>query len=335
MQTARTAPLPLRARLPRPSRLLLLPALVLLGLTIWALRWQAGPPIVEYALPDRASTPAAIAVGPDGAAWFTTGSGDSIGVVRDGRAAPIVRDGTSIISTGIAVDAAGTVWYTDDQRRSINAIGPDGSRARFQLPSGVSRFGALIADPAGGVWFTESIANAVILLRDGRFEPHPLPTDDAEPAGLAWAPDGSLWFAERKAGKLGRLGVDGQLTEIEIPTPNSQPGSVAVDASGAVWFTEVRVNKIGRLADGRFAEFAVPTERSGLAGLVVAGGAVWFAETRGARLGRLRDGTILEVSLPSHDGRPFGLAVGPDGAIWYTDIAGRIGRLPPDLGRSR
>jgi len=121
---------------------------------------------------------------------------------------------------------------------------------------------------------------------------------------------------------------------VDISTPNSKPGNISVDPSGAVWFTEVRVNKIGRYAGGRFVEFALPTERAGLAGLVVVEGAVWFAETRGARIGRLRDGKIVEIGLPSENGRPFGLARAPDGALWYTDITGRIGRLPPEMVRS-
>jgi virginiamycin B lyase len=63
-------------------------------------------------------------------------------------------------------------------------------------------------------------------------------------------------------------------------------------------------------------------------------GTVWFTEARVGKLGRLRDGKFLELSLPNESGRPFGVAIAPDGAVWYTDIKGRLGMIPAEVARS-
>jgi hypothetical protein len=40
-------------------------------------------------------------------------------------------------------------------------------------------------------------------------------------------------------------------------------------------------------------------------------------------------GTITPFSTPSASARPFGIALGNDGALWFTELAGRIGKLVP------
>jgi virginiamycin B lyase len=103
-----------------------------------------------------------------------------------------------------------------------------------------------------------------------------------------------------------------------------------------VWFLEMQANKIGRLADGRFAEFPVPTRSAGLTALAIApDGAVWFTELRGQQLGRLRDGVITEFPLPQGAARPFGIAVDRAGNVWYTDLSGALGRLSAERARGR
>jgi virginiamycin B lyase len=312
-------------------------AVVLLGVgaALWLLRPRAAP-IVEYAMPRRADVPAAITAAPNGTIWFTIDGSDALGVVRDGRLEQVSRGSRGIDSIGIAVEPGGAVWYTDEQRASITRLAPDGTAAEFPLGSGIARLGRLAADPDGGVWFADYTANAITHLRDGVFTPHVIPTDNAGPFGVGLAATGEVWFTESYVSKLGRLGRDGRVVEFETPTRNSQPTDLVVDASGAVWFIEVRANKIGRFAEGAFSEYPVPTAQSGLASLAVADdGAVWFAELRGQRLGRLRDGVFTEFSLPSKDARPLGVTTTGDGSVWYTDLTGRVGRLPPEVARSR
>src|ERR1700716_2303102 len=57
-----------------------------------------------------------------------------------------------------------------------------------------------------------------------------LPTPDAHPHDPAAAPDGSLWFTEQKANKLGRLDPkSGQMRESPLPTADSGPHGLVAD----------------------------------------------------------------------------------------------------------
>src|SRR5690348_14234405 len=64
-----------------------------------------------------------------------------------------------------------------------------------------------------------------------------LPTPDARPHDPAAAPDGSLWFTEQKANKLGRLDPQsGNMREYPLPTPDSGPHGLVADGEGNIWF---------------------------------------------------------------------------------------------------
>jgi len=87
-----------------------------------------------------------------------------------------------------------------------------------------------------------------------------LPTSDADPYGVASAPNGSTWFTERAADKIGELTPTGSFNEFVIPTAASDPRGIAVASDGSIWFTEAAVDKIGELTPvGSFNEYTVPT----------------------------------------------------------------------------
>jgi virginiamycin B lyase len=300
-----------------------------------ALAWRLAPSsaagIVEYRMLDPTDIPTAVAVGPDGAVWFTIDFSDAIGVLRDGRLQKIPKGRENLEPLGLAVDAAGNAWYADPLAQAIGRVTPGGSVETFTLPAPIARLGRLAVAPDGAVWFADVWANSFTRLEDGRFAPHPLPSREPGPFGVAVDASGTVWGTLQSANQLVRIAPDGQMTALDLPTRGAVPSDVAVDASGAVWFLETRANKIGRFAEGRFAEFAVPTPSAGLVGLAVApDGAVWFAEVGAQRLGRLRDGAITEFTLPHRDARPFDVAVDALGNVWYTDLQGRLGKLPTE-----
>jgi virginiamycin B lyase len=96
-----------------------------------------------------------------------------------------------------------------------------------------------------------------------------------------------LWFAEIQAGRIGRISLDGRVTEFAIHE-GSRPHAIVTGPDGALWFTQWGNNHIGRLTPaGDYAEFALPTPES----------------------------------------EPHGIAAGPDGALWFALERGSIGRL--------
>ena len=296
----------------------------------------------EFRLPHRTDLPVAIAAARDGTVWFTLESSDAIGRLQNGRVEKIPTGGQSLEPLGLAVDAGGSAWYTEASKQRISRATPDGAIASFGLSTPVARLGRLCVGPDSSVWFAEPTVMSVTRLRDGRFTRYVMGTlgakvpADAEPFGVAIAPDGAVWATLPSADLLLRIAPEGSTTAFDVPTRNSGLGDIAVAPNGAVYFIEMSANKIGRVVDGKIEEFVIPTPRAGLTALAVASdGAAWFTELRGHRLGRLREGTITEFELPRPDARPFGITVDGANKVWYSDLSGWLGRLDagPASGR--
>lgn len=228
---------------------------------------------VEHRMLQRTDIPAAIAIAPDGAVWFTIEMSDAIGVHRHGRIERLSKRTQNLETLGLDVDAGGGVWYTDGPARAIARLAADGSIRSFPLTTPIVRLGRLAVGPDGAVWFADATTASVTRLKDGVFTRHVSRSAGAAPWGVAVEPAGTVWATLPSVNRLARIMADGQVTEFDVPTRGSGLGDVAVDGRGAVWFLEQQANKIGRFADGRFTEFAIPTPSPGLTAL--AGGARW------------------------------------------------------------
>jgi virginiamycin B lyase len=304
--------------------------------------WQSmaalavGP--TEYRVLDAQDIPAALAIGPDGAIWFTLESSDALGVLRDGQMRKLSRNGAggeTIEALGLAVDAGGGTWFTDITGQSIGHLAPDGSHDSLRVPGPLAQLGRLAVAPDGAVWFADSWGNNFTRARDGQLTTYPIRETNAAPFGIAIDARGTVWGTLQVANKLVRIDPDDTYTELDVPTRNSTPTDIAVDGAGGVWFTELRSNRIGHFLDGHFDEFDVPAAAAGLTSLAVApDGSVWFAELRQQKLGRLRNGSFGEWRLPRQDARPFGVGVNRRGDVWYTDLSGWVGKLPAERARA-
>ena len=103
---------------------------------------------------------------------------------------------------------------------------------------------------------------------------------------------------------------------------------MAADGAGNIWVLEFRGNKIAKFSDGKFSEYTVPGEWSGLSGIAAAkDGSVWFGLLRNHAIGRLRDGQFRIFELPRKDARPYTIAIDKTGNVWYADISGYVGML--------
>src|SRR5438105_15610191 len=66
-----------------------------------------------------------------------------------------------------------------------------------------------------------------------------LPTPNAYPHSIAVTPDGSLWFTELQANKLGTYDPQTQrFREFTVPTAGSNPHGIGAAPDGAIWTTE-------------------------------------------------------------------------------------------------
>jgi virginiamycin B lyase len=155
-----------------------------------------------------------------------------------------------------------------------------------------------------------------------------LPTAGSAPTGIVSAADGSVWFTERSANKLGRLDTHGVLTEYAVPTASSAPEYLTATPDGNVWFTERYGGKIGRTnqGGGAIAEFTVPGVGAYPTAITTLGsGAVWFASVQQpgtARLGSISStGSITMLPTAATRTTITSLVGGPDGNLWVTEVS--------------
>ena len=228
----------------------------------------------------------------------------------------------------LVVAPDGVVWFTDNGAAAVGRLAPDGTVRMFPVSAG-RQPASIGIGPGGEVWFTQYAWS------------EPAQPGDPPPA----TPGPSA---------IGRIGLDGTVTEFPLPTQANKwmggddplssagPGGITAGPDGAMWFTESGAGQIGRIGpDGVITEYPVP-RREGSPGSpfpygIIPGpdGALWFHEQIAARLGRIDPGTkvITEYELhprPSNrmewsSGGP--LVRGPDGGFWFGDWLTTIYRV--------
>jgi virginiamycin B lyase len=173
-----------------------------------------------------------------------------------------------------------------------------------------------------------------------------LPNPTANIVGLATGRDGSLWFAEyvELHNKIGRLSLDGTLTEFPVPSADraihSGVGDMTLGPDGNLWFKKTDgfagqtylTSIIHMTPDGAMTTFPLPSNVSAFRLLFGPDGALWFSE--GSTLGRLAtDGHLSEYPVPTplQNDQIVSLCIGSDGALWYTWFrSNHIGRMTLD-----
>ncbi|MDQ4108331.1 MAG: Virginiamycin B lyase [Actinomycetota bacterium] len=122
----------------------------------------------------------------------------------------------------------------------------------------------------------------------------PVPTAESQPWGITVGPDGNIWFTERRARKIGRISLAGDITEIAFPALRGAPGelgwpqAIVTGPDANIWFT---ANYFG----------------AGDLGRVMPNGQVEYREL-------WPDGSHSRYD-------PRAITVGPDGNLWIS-VAG-------------
>jgi len=60
-----------------------------------------------------------------------------------------------------------------------------------------------------------------------------------------------MWFTEYTGNRIGRIAIDGRITEFRVPTAGSVPFLIAAGPNGAMWFTERIASRIAFVDTGR------------------------------------------------------------------------------------
>jgi virginiamycin B lyase len=92
-----------------------------------------------------------------------------------------------------------------------------------------------------------------------------LPRPNSGPGDITAGADGAMWFVEltgnmdgvqTDGGRIGRITMDGVVTEYELPSKSPSPINIAVGPDRNIWFTQG--GQVGRVTpDGVITEFAL------------------------------------------------------------------------------
>ena len=107
----------------------------------------------------------------------------------------------------------------------------------------------------------------------------PIPAAVTRPDGIAAGPDGTVWFADGAAGKIGRITSSGTVTE--YPSPIT-PLTIVAGPDGALWFSG---DGIGRITTAGAASIESNQPTTSIA--VGPDGALWFTFSTGNWIGRI------------------------------------------------
>ena len=295
-----------------------------------------------YPLPTAMSQPQGIAVGPDGALWFTESYGNKIGRITTTGAVteyPVLTAGSKpwAITAGY-----GALWFTELTANQIGCITLEGVITEYPIPTANSAPEGIAAGPDGALWFTEWNTNSIgRITLDGIITEYAVPSPGAGIVWIAAGPDGALWFPEYYANNVGRITTGGVVKEFPVPSPHSGPLGITAGPDRAMWFTEDLASAIGRISTaGTVTEYPLPAQNAGYGPPVAIApgpdGALWFTEgnqTSGF-IGRLSTaGAFEDYQVPNPVKAPYinddlpAIAAGPDGALWFTELfANRIGQ---------
>jgi virginiamycin B lyase len=280
-------------------------------LVLAALLWCAGGLAQVVQQFPTALRPISIALGPDGAMWFTQdgpkiGRIDASGVATD---FPIPA-----IAYAIALGSDGNLWLTTST--GIGRMTPAGAFTLFPVARTAGAF-EITSGPDGNLWFTK-FADARIgrITTSGEITEFPLPTNSL-PRKITGGPDGNIWFT-KPDDRIGRITPAGVVTEFATPTSYIWPLAIAAGPDGNVWFTESYPG-VGRITPaGAITEFPVSDLSALTAG---ADGNLW-----GAGFGTLKritpGGSTTTFSIPTATDEwvpTLDMAAAPDGSIWIAD----------------
>jgi virginiamycin B lyase len=224
-----------------------------------------GTGLKEYPLPHADSGPRIIALGADGNMWFSEHTGNRIGrITPEGVITEFAIPTPDSQPRAIALGADGNIWFGEFAGNRIGRITPDGRITEFPIPTPDSGPRALAAGPDGNIWFSEFRAGKIgRITPQGAITEFALPRANSGPGDITAGADGAMWFLELSGtmdgmqpdgGRIGRITLDGKITEFDLPVKAPSPINIAVGPDRHIWFTQG--SKVARVTqDGKFTEF--------------------------------------------------------------------------------
>jgi virginiamycin B lyase len=150
--------------------------------------------------------------------------------------------------------------------------------------------------------------------------------------------EGSLWFTEQAANKIGHLNPKtGEFKEYALPgEKKAGPQGIAADQRGNIWFTANTAAYIGKLdpSSGKVTVFNMPDPQAGDPHSLAfdSSGILWFTVKNANMVGKLdpASGQITLKEAPSKRALPFGIQVLKRGIpVFCESGTNKLGAIDP------
>lgn len=185
--------------------------------------------------------PFGIAAVHDGSAWFTGLGTDSLGRIGILGEVTEFAAGTHDGLLSMIAASGDSLWFTANRANAIGYVrGGDSAPMIVELPTpDAGPVGITVGDD-GAAWFCEILAGAIGRVdRRGSVREFPLPDRASKPHAIVADPaGGGCWFTLWGSDQLGRIALDGVVTEPFVdlaPSGHREPHGLAVDPDGTVW----------------------------------------------------------------------------------------------------
>jgi virginiamycin B lyase len=231
-------------------------------------------------------------------------------------------------------DTDGNIWYADGLSNQLVRVDPvSGDQRPFDLGSSHPGVTDMTMGPSGDIWFGDAANSAIDRLdpRTGHLDSYSLGGSFDMAFSVVPGSDGRIWFGEPSTGGLGAIAPDGRITRVADPD-GAIITNVVSAPDGRLWYTRVGPPSSLGVYDPRSGAFdTIPLGLADLSGLALThDGTLWVGGS-GAIVNVTLAGAIAAVvSLPP---APFGsitptaLTAGDFAKLYFTDGAGRIGRI--------
>ena len=247
------------------------------------------------------------------------------------------------------------VWFLEnDSLAYYNQTAPSGNVTVEQtFPGGSPQF--MTTDSSGKIWLTLLGTNQIAEYDPSTKQSPNLfkaPAPNSSLQGITIGEDGTIWFAETAAKRIGHLipcqSAPCTITDFGPPAgvQITFPIQLAVDRSGAVWFTDHGSNQFGNFnpTTGGWKVFPIGYCSASFAdcgvGLpnaisVDSNGKIWFSEHYAGRVARYdpSNGTLTEYPIPANT-PPYvwWMSPGPGNLVWFVAFGlGEIGYVNASL----
>jgi streptogramin lyase len=266
-----------------------------------------------YQIPTQNANPQGLVLGSDGNLWFVESGVDQIGsitptgqiteypipspTVNEGDSADPDPETVAADPTALVEGPDGAIWFTESSGQAIGRITTAGVLTQIATPGLQPNSIAVGSD--GNIWFTDDSYNDTVdrINPDQSISTFLIPTAFAQPNDLINGPDGALYFTEGFNQAIGRVTMDGTVTETPIKADMSSPNQLVLDSAGNLWVTGNNVGLVEITPRGVTNTIGPPsTTVGGLDGVTVGpDGAIWFTDTGRDQIGRIDPSSVTSA----------------------------------------